>query len=41
MQFRLIYEVNTKELGDDDYVLFDCPGQIELFTHLNLMNELT
>ncbi len=31
----------AKEFGDDDYVLFDCPGQIELFTHLNLMNELT
>jgi len=24
-------------IGDDDYVIFDCPGQIELYTHLDLM----
>lgn len=24
-------------LGDDDYVIFDCPGQIELYTHLDVM----
>lgn len=31
-----------EELGDmdDDYILFDCPGQIELYTHMNTMKEL-
>lgn len=29
-------------LGDqeDDYILFDCPGQIELYTHLTAMRKL-
>ena len=22
--------------GDDDYLLFDCPGQIELYSHLSV-----
>ncbi|XP_014672319.1 PREDICTED: GPN-loop GTPase 3-like isoform X2 [Priapulus caudatus] len=26
--------------GDDDYILFDCPGQIELYTHLPVMRQL-
>ncbi|XP_018611040.1 GPN-loop GTPase 3 [Scleropages formosus] len=25
---------------DDDYILFDCPGQIELYTHLPVMKQL-
>ncbi len=25
---------------DEDYVLFDCPGQIELYTHLPVMRKL-
>jgi len=25
---------------DDDYILFDCPGQIELFTHMTVMKQL-
>uniref|UniRef100_A0A8C3VLE2 GPN-loop GTPase 3 n=1 Tax=Catharus ustulatus TaxID=91951 RepID=A0A8C3VLE2_CATUS len=25
---------------EDDYVLFDCPGQIELYTHLPVMKQL-
>lgn len=25
---------------EDDYVLFDCPGQIELYTHLTAMKQL-
>ncbi|XP_053990695.1 GPN-loop GTPase 3-like [Hylaeus volcanicus] len=25
---------------DDDYVLFDCPGQIELYTHVPMMRQL-
>lgn len=30
------------QLGDDDddYYIFDCPGQIELYTHLNVMKNL-
>lgn len=30
------------QLGDqdDDYVLFDCPGQIELYTHLTAVKKL-
>lgn len=24
---------------DDDYILFDCPGQIELYTHLPVMRR--
>ena len=30
------------QLGDedDDYFIFDCPGQIELYTHLNVMKKL-
>ena len=27
-------------MGPDDYVLFDCPGQIELFTHLDVFKDL-
>lgn len=26
--------------NDDDYFLFDCPGQIELYSHLTVMREL-
>lgn len=31
-----------EQLGDDDddYFLFDCPGQIELYTHLDVMRRL-
>lgn len=29
-------------MGDvqDDYILFDCPGQIELYTHMTVMRQL-
>ena len=27
-------------LIDDDYVLFDCPGQVELFSHFDVMRKL-
>jgi GTPase SAR1 family protein len=33
-------EQALKELGDDSYILFDCPGQVELFTHHNSMPAL-
>lgn len=26
---------------EDDYILFDCPGQIELYTHMTTMKDLT
>ncbi|XP_006894779.1 PREDICTED: GPN-loop GTPase 3 [Elephantulus edwardii] len=26
--------------AEDDYILFDCPGQIELYTHLPVMKQL-
>ncbi|KAL0488406.1 GPN-loop GTPase [Acrasis kona] len=29
-----------KEIGDDVYLLFDCPGQIELFTHHETLKDL-
>lgn len=31
-----------KQLGEEmeDYVLFDCPGQIELYTHLDVMQRI-
>nr|QBH74277.1 hypothetical protein [Brunneria borealis] len=31
-----------EQLGeaDDDYILFDCPGQIELYTHMTAMRQL-
>ncbi|VVD02145.1 GPN-loop GTPase 3 [Leptidea sinapis] len=31
-----------EQLGDvdDDYILFDCPGQIELYTHLSVIKKL-
>ncbi|KAG8233425.1 hypothetical protein J437_LFUL013419, partial [Ladona fulva] len=31
-----------EQLGDDDedYILFDCPGQIELYTHMTVMKDL-
>ncbi|CAD5223450.1 unnamed protein product [Bursaphelenchus okinawaensis] len=29
------------QAGEDDYFLFDCPGQIELYSHLPVMRQLT
>lgn len=34
----------TEQLGDsadDEYFIFDCPGQIELYTHLDMMKRFT
>ncbi|CEM00756.1 unnamed protein product [Vitrella brassicaformis CCMP3155] len=28
------------QFGDDEYFLFDCPGQIELYNHLPIMRQL-
>lgn len=32
-------EEGLKELGDD-YVIFDCPGQVELFTHHSSLRNI-
>ena len=29
------------EFADDSFILFDCPGQIELYSHLDVMPRLT
>jgi len=28
------------DFGDDDYILLDCPGQVELYSHLPIMHNL-
>ena len=28
------------EFGDDDYLLFDCPGQLELYSHIPVMKHI-
>lgn len=33
-------EDNLGDYIDDDYFIFDCPGQIELYSHLTVMREL-
>ena len=33
-------EQELDDMGEDDYLLFDCPGQIELYTHLPVMGSL-
>lgn len=41
--FAKNFEWLIEQLGedeDDDYVIFDCPGQIELYTHLPIMRQL-
>lgn len=35
----LMDELN--EFAEDSFVLFDCPGQIELYSHLDVMTRLT
>lgn len=29
------------QFGEDDYIILDCPGQIELFSHLPIMHNLS
>lgn len=43
--YRYLVENATwleEKLGDtdDDYIIFDCPGQIELYTHMTVMRQL-
>lgn len=33
-------EERLAEYGDDDYLVFDCPGQIELYSHVGAMKVL-
>jgi GTPase SAR1 family protein len=33
-------EEQLNEYIDDDYLIFDCPGQIELYSHLSVMREV-
>lgn len=30
-----------ESFGDDDYIVFDCPGQIELYTNSNVFRAFT
>lgn len=30
-----------QEFADESFILFDCPGQIELYSHLDVMTRLT
>jgi len=32
-------DVNGENEIDDDYILFDCPGQIELYTHMKVVKQ--
>lgn len=34
-------EQELNEFSDDCFVIFDCPGQIELYSHLDVMKRLT
>mmetsp|Transcript_57438 Transcript_57438/g.66338 ORF Transcript_57438/g.66338 Transcript_57438/m.66338 type:complete len:358 (+) Transcript_57438:129-1202(+) len=31
---------NLEEMNDDDYLILDCPGQLELYTHIPIMRNL-
>lgn len=33
-------EQGLKEIGEGDYILFDCPGQVELYTHHNSLRNI-
>jgi len=33
-------EDQVNEYIDDDYLIFDCPGQIELYSHLSVMRDI-
>ena len=32
---------DISEFADDSFIIFDCPGQIELYSHLDVMTRLT
>ena len=31
--------IHTQAYGEDDYLLFDCPGQIELYSHISVFRS--
>ena len=33
-------EEKLNEYDDDEYLIVDCPGQIELYTHIPVMNKI-
>ncbi|XP_004348293.2 MinD type ATPase [Capsaspora owczarzaki ATCC 30864] len=35
-----LHDQISNQFVEDDYILFDCPGQIELYTHLNIMRRI-
>ena len=39
MKGSLIYCPVTQAYGEDDYLVFDCPGQIELYSHLSMFKS--
>mmetsp|Transcript_14439 Transcript_14439/g.22268 ORF Transcript_14439/g.22268 Transcript_14439/m.22268 type:complete len:311 (+) Transcript_14439:144-1076(+) len=34
------FQDHLDEYGDDDYLILDCPGQVELYTHIPVMRQL-
>lgn len=34
------FEEQLASFGDDDYLILDCPGQIELYSHVNVMRRV-
>ena len=35
------FQEEVNNIAQDDYVLIDCPGQIELYCHMDMMRKLT
>lgn len=35
------FEEQISDFGEDDYLILDCPGQIELYSHINVMKRVT
>lgn len=36
-----LYRFSMQGFGEDDYLIFDCPGQIELYSHVTVFRTLT
>lgn len=34
------FQEKLDEYDDDEYLIIDCPGQIELYTHIPVMNKI-
>lgn len=35
----LVRQDELANFGDDDYLIFDCPGQVELYSHIPVMKN--